>query len=336
VWDTALSLATLVDAGLAPGADPVRRACRWLLEHEVRSPGDWARAMPDPPVGGWYFEYANEFYPDCDDTAQVVTALARTRLVGAAERRRVVAALGRGAAWLRAMQSRNGGWGAFDRDCDREVLTYIPFADHNAMIDPPTVDVTARVVEALLRAGTPATAPELRRACEFLRREQEADGSWYGRWGCNYLYGTWLALTALRRAGEPPTASALRRGSAWLAGCQNADGGWGELPTSYADAAAKGRGPSTACQTAWALLGSMAAGEPDGGVLERGVRYLLERQEDGGGWTDEHWTGTGFPEVFYLRYHLYSVYFPSQALAAYGELRRGGDPFAAGTALGER
>jgi squalene-hopene/tetraprenyl-beta-curcumene cyclase len=201
------------------------------------------------------------------------------------------------------------------------------------MIDPPTVDVTARVIEALLRTGVSPAAPELRRAVDFLRREQAPDGSWYGRWGCNYIYGTWLALGALRRAGEPPTSPALRRGRDWLASCQNADGGWGELPTSYAAIESKGRGPSTACQTGWALIGLMAGGERQGEALARGVRFLLERQEPSGGWTDEHWTGTGFPEVFYLRYHLYAVYFPLQALAMHAELRRGGDPFAVAPAF---
>jgi squalene-hopene/tetraprenyl-beta-curcumene cyclase len=195
------------------------------------------------------------------------------------------------------------------------------------MIDPPTVDVTARVVEALLCAGTPADAPEVRRALDFLRREQEEDGSWYGRWGCNYLYGTWLALTALRRAGESPASQALSSGRRWLVGCQNVDGGWGELPTSYASPESRGRGPSTACQTGWAMLGLMAAGEEDGEALRRGVGFLLERQEQDGGWTDVHWTGTGFPEVFYLRYHLYALYFPLQALAMVARLRHGGAVF---------
>jgi squalene-hopene/tetraprenyl-beta-curcumene cyclase len=335
VWDTALALSTLIDAGEEPGSRRIQKACQWLVAHEVQSPGDLAIQNPAMPVGGWYFEYANEFYPDCDDTGQVVIGLAKACLDDSAEQGRIEASLGRGVVWLRSMQSRNGGWGAFDRDCDRQVLTYIPFADHNAMIDPPTTDVTARVVEALLRAGVPPGAPELRRGVEFLRREQESDGSWYGRWGCNYLYGTWLALSALRRSGEPVTSPALRRGRRWIESCQNADGGWGELPQSYSEPAAKGQGPSTACQTAWALLGLMAASDLEGDGVRRGVDFLLDRQERDGGWIDRHWTGTGFPEVFYLRYHLYAVYFPLQALAMRAALRRGDDPFAPTQPLGQ-
>ncbi len=226
------------------------------------------------------------------------------------------------------MQNRNGGWAAFDRDCDREFLTHIPFADHNAMIDPATVDVTSRVVEALLRAGVPRDSGALRRAVRFIYRQQEQDGSWYGRWGCNYVYGTWLALSALRHVGESPSSPSLRQGARWLLSCQNEDGGWGELPESYARPETKGQGPSTPSQTAWALLGLMAAGEETGLAVQRGLDYLIDQQERAGGWTDAFWTGTGFPEVFYLRYHLYATYFPLMALTTHSRLARGEDPFA--------
>ncbi len=345
VWDTALALHALLEAGLAPDAPEAERAASWLLEREVTSVGDWSVKSGNETVGGWFFEYANEFYPDCDDTAQVVTTLSGTAFgdrpqevgegghgrglgtagLGAA---RVEAALDRGVAWLRGMQNRDGGWASFDKDCDREFLKYVPFADHNAMVDPATVDITARVLEAFAARGIPRSAPELRRAVRFIRGQQEADGSWFGRWGCNYLYGTWLGLWGLRKVGERPGDPALRRGGEWLLSCQNRDGGWGELPDTYRDAARKGEGPSTASQTAWALLGLAAADLGGSDSANAGVAYLLEHQEAEGGWSDAFWTGTGFPEVFYLRYHLYATYFPLLALATYRRLADGIDPFA--------
>jgi squalene-hopene/tetraprenyl-beta-curcumene cyclase len=318
VWDTALALQALVESGVPASDGRLRQGARWLAAREVRRPGDWRVKCPEGEPGGWYFEYANEFYPDCDDTAQVIVSLAQLALPAeeAAERD---AQLERARRWLLAMQCSRGGWGSFDKDCDRELLTRIPFADHNAMIDPPTVDVTSRVLDALASAGTAPGDPAMRRAVAFVLEEQEPDGSWYGRWGCNHLYGTWLALCGLERAGADTRGSAwAMRARRWLLRCQNADGGWGELPASYVDPAAKGRGPSTASQTAWALLGLLATGE-DGEAVERGVRYLLDRQGRDGGWQEEFWTGTGFPGVFYLRYHLYATYFP---LLALGRWRR--------------
>ncbi len=322
VWDTALALNALLESGLPADDRRAREAARWLVEREVRRPGDWQVKAPATPAGGWYFEYANEFYPDCDDTAQVITALSKVDLPPeeAARRDEVI---GRAVQWLLGMQCSSGGWASFDKDCDREFLTYIPFADHNAMIDPPTVDVSSRVLEALMAAGTEAVSPAVRRAVRFVLAEQEADGSWYGRWGCNYLYGTWLAATGLAHAGErAPEAAWVARARSWLVACQNADGGWGELPASYADPMHKGRGPSTASQTAWALMGLLACGER-GEILARGVRYLLATQREDGGWQDEFWTGTGFPEVFYLRYHLYATYFPLLALALWRRAQEG-------------
>ncbi len=318
VWDTALSLNALLESGTAADDPAILRGARWLLDREVREAGDWSRGAPGVAPGGWYFEYANEFYPDCDDTAEVLTALAKVRFPDAGEERRRREATRRGLAWLLAMQSRNGGWASFDKNCDFEFLTHIPFADHNAMIDPPTADITARVLETLAVYGFEPSFPAVERALRFLLREQEQDGAWYGRWGCNYLYGTWLALHGLRSIGlEPEGSEWAGRGAAFLHSCQNLDGGWGELPDSYDEPSRRGRGPSTAAQTAWALLGLLAAGQPLTDAVRRGLTFLADRQEPDGSWVDEHWTGTGFPRVFYLRYHLYATYFPLLALGAW-------------------
>ncbi len=328
VWDTALALNALLETDIAPDAPEVHRAAEWLLDREVRTPGDWKVKSQHDVVGGWFFEYANEFYPDCDDTAQVLTTLSKVHFVDNREQARVDGALRRGTEWLSGMQNRDGGWASFDKDCDREFLKYIPFADHNAMVDPATVDITARVIEAFVRRGFSRSALQIRRAVRFIRAEQEEDGSWYGRWGCNYLYGTWLALCGLRLAGAEPSDRALQRGAAWLRSCQNPDGGWGELPDTYRDAGRKGKGPSTACQTAWALLGLEAAGEAESDASTAGIDYLLAQQEATG-------TGTGFPQVFYLRYHLYATYFPLLALTTFRRLGQGDDPFAVGDTRAE-
>ncbi len=227
-------------------------------------------------------------------------------------------------AWLLGMQNRDGGWGSFDRGCDKEVLTYVPFADHNAMIDPSTADITGRMLEAFARWGYSSDHPSVRRAIDFVRSEQEPDGTWYGRWGCNYIYGTYLALWGLAAIGEDTSAEWAQRAAEWLRTHQNLDGGWGELPASYEDPACKGRGPSTAAQTAWALLGLFATGDYSSDSVVRGVQFLLDRQLEDGGWQDSEWTGTGFPRVFYLKYHYYPIYFPLLALATY--VNSVGDP----------
>jgi squalene-hopene/tetraprenyl-beta-curcumene cyclase len=331
VWDTALATCALAESAAAAGApepesdagpvpDPepspaLDRAAAWLVDHEVRRPGDWRFRAPEIEPSGWFFEYANAPYPDCDDTAQVLTALAAARPADPGLDRRVAAAGQRGLAWLLAMQNRDGGWGAFDRGCDRELLTLVPFADHNAMIDPSTADVTGRVLETLARRGLGRDHPAVGAAIRFLLGRQEADGSWYGRWGVNYLYGTWLALTGLAAHGPIAAEPWCRQAAGWIERHQNLDGGWGETPASYDRPEQKGRGPSTAAQTAWAVMALLAAGRGGGTAVRRGVDHLLGTQQPDGGWTDAPWTGTGFPRVFYLRYRLYATYFPLLALS---------------------
>ena len=320
VWDTALAARALWETG--PGAEEsLESAARFLLDHEVRQPGDWTLACPGIAPGGWYFEWANEFYPDSDDTGEVLGVLARLRLTNPADERRRRAAISRALTWELAMQNRDGGWGAFDKNCDREFLTFVPFADHNAMIDPSCEDVTGRLLEAFAALGVPGEHTAVRRAVAYLRKKQLPDGTWYGRWGCNYVYGTALALTGLQAAGEDIDEPRYQRAADWLEARQNTDGGWGELPLSYDDPARKGEGPSTASQTAWALQGLAACGRAGGAAASRGIEYLLARQLDNGSWRDEYWTGTGFPKVFYLRYHLYATYFPLRALAILDRLR---------------
>jgi squalene-hopene/tetraprenyl-beta-curcumene cyclase len=248
--------------------------------------------------------------------------------------------MGRALDWMLEMQGRDGGWASFDVDNDRMVFSEIPFADHNAMLDPSTADITARTLEMLSlvvpgaggadrresgKPGELAVAQAAQRAMAFLRREQEPDGAWFGRWGINYIYGTWLALQGLRAAGVPAEAAEIRRGAAWLRSVQNPDGGWGETPASYDDAALRGKGPSTASQTAWAVMGLVAAGEAEGDAAARGIGYLVRTQAEDGSWAEDQYTGTGFPRVFYLKYHLYRLYFPLMALGRYAAARNGGD-----------
>jgi len=336
VWDTALVLRALRASGAQPQSEHVLRAVDWLLERQILRPGDWAHTVKAEP-GGWCFEHHNDFYPDADDTAMVLAALAETSWADgaaggvwagrveateapgrAARRERVAWAIHRGLRWLLAMQNDDGGWGAFDRNNNRRFLCYVPFADHNAMIDPSAPDLTGRVLEMLGLLGRRVGDPPVDRAVRYLRRAQRPDGSWFGRWGVNYIYGTWQALTGLVAVGVDRGDPAVVAGAQWLLAHQQPDGGWGESPDSYDDPSLRGQGPTTASQTAWALMGLVAAGLADHPAALRGVRFLLERQRPDGTWDEPQFTGTGFPRVFYLRYHYYPIYFPLLALARWG------------------
>ena len=326
VWDTALAAHALLEVGDKTAEASAVQGLDWLKPRQVLDvKGDWAEQRPDVPPGGWPFQYANAHYPDLDDTAVVVMALDRAsrRRLGR-EAGETATAIGRAREWVEGLQSRNGAWGAFDADNTHDVLNNIPFADHGALLDPPTADVTARCVSMLAQLGeTRETSPALARGLDALSACQEQDGSWYGRWGMNYIYGTWSALWALNVGGADPNSTPVRRAVDWLVGIQNDDGGWGEGGDSYRlDYRGHEPSPSTASQTAWALLGLMAAGEADNPAVARGVAHLVATQGDDGFWDEPFHTATGFPRVFYLRYHGYSKIFPLWALARYRNLKR--------------
>ncbi|WP_137786507.1 squalene--hopene cyclase [Sphingomonas sp. 3P27F8] len=318
VWDTALAAHAMLEAGGEANVARAEAALDWLKPRQVLDvKGDWAEERPGVRPGGWAFQYNNDHYPDLDDTAVVVMAMDRAAI---ADRTPV----DRGVEWTVGLQSRNGGWGAFDADNSHEYLNNLPFADHGALLDPPTADVSARCVSMLAQLGEgPENSPRLAAAIDYLRREQEPDGSWFGRWGVNYIYGTWSVLCALNAAGLGPEEPMVARAITWLEAIQNPDGGWGEDCDSYAlDRTGHTPAPSTASQTAWALLGLMAAGKVDSDAVKRGVGWLAAHQEADGLWGQEHYTGGGFPRVFYLRYHGYPKYFPLWALARYRNLKR--------------
>ena len=320
VWDTALSAHALIEAGHARAAD---RGLDWLKPLQVLDvKGDWAERAPDLRPGGWAFQYRNDHYPDLDDTAVVAMAMDRARSrsgdAGFDE------SIARAREWVVGLQSKNGGWAAFDADNTATYLNYIPFADHGALLDPPTADVTARVISMLAQLGeAPETSPAMKRGIDFLLAEQHPEGGWYGRWGFNYIYGTWSVLCALNAAGIPGESAPMRRAVVWLLSIQNPDGGWGEDDKGY-DLAYKGYSPapSTASQTAWATIALMAAGEVDHPAVARGIDYLRATQMPDGFWPEEFFTGTGFPRVFYLRYHGYPKFFPLWALARYRNLKQ--------------
>lgn len=321
VWDTALAAHAMLEVGSDETVARAHRALDWLAPRQVMEvAGDWADQRPGVRPGGWAFQYANAHYPDLDDTAVVVMAMDRAAdLRGDAD----AEAIARGAEWTAGLQSRDGGFAAFDADNDKEFLNNLPFADHGALLDPPTADVSARCVSMLAQLGEPIDSPRMAAALAWLAREQEADGSWFGRWGVNYIYGTWSVLCALGRAGLGADHPMVARAAGWLKSIQNADGGWGESCDSYA-LDRKGHEPaaSTASQTAWALLGLMAVGEAKSAQVARGVQWLMAHQGDDGLWGQEVYTGGGFPRVFYLRYHGYPRYFPLWALARYRNLRQ--------------
>ncbi len=315
VWDTAICAFALGELGgnapLQIPQEKLTKCADWLLDKEVRRKGDWSVKRPELEPSGWAFEFANEHYPDIDDTAMVLLALRHAKASDPMRQARVEK---RAVNWLIGMQGSDGGWAAFDVDNDWSLLNKVPFADHNAMLDPACPDITGRVLEALSRMGLPPFHSTIRRGVEFLMRTQERDGSWYGRWGVNYIYGTFLALRGLEAAKATDAAETVRRGREFLRGAQNHDGGWGESCGGYRTNHFV-PAQSTPSQTAWALLGLAAAGDTDSGIVQRGVNWLLESQRPDGRWDEDLMTGTGFPNVFYLTYHLYRDYFPLLALA---------------------
>jgi squalene-hopene/tetraprenyl-beta-curcumene cyclase len=313
VWDTCIAMVSLEEAGLPADHPALVKAADWMLSKQVLGPGDWQFKNKDAEPGGWAFEFRNDFFPDVDDTAFVLMALQRVRHPDPA---RMETAIRLGIQWLLSMQNKDGGWGAFDRDNDRKLLCNIPFADHNAMIDPSTADVTARVIECLGRLGWAAEHPAIQRGVKFLLRDQCEDGSWFGRWGVNYVYGTSGALRALETVSL--TAKEFcQRAVSWLRDVQKADGSFGESLWSYTDPATKGQGNSTASQTAWGLIGLLAGAQPNDSAVQRAVSYLIHQQNTEGSWSEAEFTGTGFPGVFYLKYHLYRNSFPLYALARF-------------------
>ncbi len=323
VWDTAQAVFALGEAGVARNDPRLLKAVDWMLAKEVRHKGDWAVKVPNVEPGGWYFEFNNEFYPDTDDTAQVLLALSK---VDNPRERYQIQVAERAIRWEFAMQCKNGGWGSFDKDNTKMIFQYIPFADHNAMLDPPSVDITGRMLEMLAAYGYTREDKRVQKAIEFIFKEQESDGSWFGRWGVNYIYGTFLVLRGLEAIGVDHNEPQVQQAAEWIRMVQNADGGWGESCATYDDPETRGIGVSTPSQTAWALLALLAAGDDRSDSIAKGVRWLLEHQQTGGNWDESMGegptrqaiiTGTGFPKVFYLAYTLYRDYFPLLALTTY-------------------
>jgi len=318
VWDTGLAAYALQEAGVPADDARIAGAVTWLLEKQItRRTGDWRfKALPGTPPGGWPFEHENDHYPDVDDTALAILALLPSE-ARSPKRKEVTRAIDLGVAWILGMQGSDGGWGAFDRDNDQQILNQIPFADLKSLLDPSTPDVTAHAVEALSRAGIEASSAPMQRALRFLRRSQERDGSWSGRWGVGYIYGTSAVLCALEAAGEDMSLPYVKRAGRWIESTLNADGGWGESCASYDQNRYVTLGHSTPSQTAWGLLGLLACGRSESEAVLRSVRFLLRRQRPDGGWDEPEWTGTGFPKHFYLRYDYYRLYFPLLALARF-------------------
>ena len=318
IWDTGLAIHSLAEANGSDEPGDLARAATWLAKKQILDvEGDWIDKRPGLRPGGWPFEYENDYYPDVDDTAVVALALDRM------DRKKFAENIARAAEWVVGMQSKNGGWGSFDADNTYDYLNHIPFADHGALLDPPTADVTARCVGMLAQLDAEKYAEPIRKGVAFLKSEQEEDGSWFGRWGTNYVYGTWSVLCALNAAGEDTKAPYIQRAVQWLRDRQSDDGGWGEDGATYWEEERETVKASTASQTAWAVLALMAVGETESEAVERGIKYLLEAPRDGSNWEEPWYTAVGFPKVFYLKYHGYSVYFPLWALARFRNLKKG-------------
>ncbi len=324
IWDTGLAIVALTESGLDPTHPGLKKAAQWLLEKEVRHAGDWQIKNPKVEPSGWYFEFQNEFYPDVDDTIMVLMALKRLHdRAGAWSRESIVhleRAMERGVHWVRSMQNKDGGWASFDKNNDRMIFTKVPFADHNAMLDPSSADITGRVLEMFSAFKIGKEDLQVQQAIEYLRKEQEQDGAWYGRWGVNYIYGTWQVLKGLACIGENIQQDYIQKGSQWLRSVQNPDGGWGESCRSYDDPSERGKGESTPSQTAWALMGLFASGDLKSSAVQKGLAYLLNTQKSDGSWDEKPYTGTGFPRVFYIKYEYYKIYFPLFALGYYSQL----------------
>ena len=322
VWDTAWAIRALIDSGFAPNDPAIVKAGEWLIEKQILDYGDWNVKNKQGKPGAWAFEFENRFYPDVDDSAVVVMALHQTKLPNEELKKQ---AINRALNWIATMQCKPGGWAAFDIDNDQEWLNAVPYGDLKAMIDPNTADVTARVLEMLGVCNLSIQPNNLERSLDYLLKEQETEGCWFGRWGVNYIYGTSGVLSALALINPLKYAGNINRGVNWLVKVQNADGGWGETCFSYNDPNLKGKGDSTASQTAWALIGLISAGEAMGKLaldsIEKGINYLLETQKSDGTWDEIYFTGTGFPCHFYLKYHLYQQYFPLMALGKYQGIR---------------
>jgi squalene-hopene/tetraprenyl-beta-curcumene cyclase len=318
VWDTAIAafaLGELGEAATPASAEALTKSADWLLTKEIRRKGDWATKRPNLVPSGWVFEFANEWYPDIDDTAMVLLGMLHAK---ASEPEKQTRAEERAVAWLLGMQSSDGGWAAFDVDNNWKILTKVPFADHNAMLDPTCADITGRVIESLCKRGFDHHHPAIAKGVRYLLEQQEKNGSWYGRWGVNYVYGTFLAIRGLKASGSPRVEHAVERGARWIMQAQNSDGGWGESCKGY-DTGRFERAESTPAQTAWAVLGLIAAGEGASPAAMNGVKWLVEKQRADGTWDEKITTGTGFPSVFYIRYDMYRNYFPLLALGAYGK-----------------
>jgi len=326
VWDTAIAAFTLGEHGAA-SAEALTRCADWLLSKEIRRKGDWASKRPDLTPSGWAFEFANEFYPDIDDTAMVLLALLHAKASDPVRQYRVES---RAVDWLLGMQSSDGGWAAFDVDNNWQFLNKVPFADHNAMLDPTCADITGRVMESLCRRGFTYEHPAIERAINYMLRHQEENGSWFGRWGVNYIYGSFLAIRGLRASGASYVQDAISRSAAWLRSVQNSDGGWGESCKGY-ETLRYERAPSTPSQTAWALLGLIASGDTASKAVRDGILWLESHQREDGGWDEQITTGTGFPNVFYISYHLYRDYFPLMALTMYRKAVQPAEKVAVGT-----
>ena len=320
IWDTCLTISAISECGIADDHPAINSAVDWLFDKQVFVRGDWTSKAPNLDSGGWAFQFENDLYPDVDDTSMVVMAMLRAGVHKDPDKaKRMAMAVN----WVIGMQNSDGGWGAFDIDNHYEYLNNIPFADHGALVDPSTADLTGRCIEMLAMLGYDRSFPPIARGLEFLHRDQNESGAWYGRWGVNYIYGTWAVLVGLGALGEDPNQAYIAKAVRWLKDIQNSDGGWGEDCNSYDDMSLQGQGISTASQTAWALLGLMAAGEVNSDSVERGIHYLNRNFEGSGGWREAPYTGTGFPRVFYLRYHGYSHYFPLWALGVYRNLKNG-------------